>query len=81
MNYETVKAFNNERLELGRYRVLLDKLKETAAIVQKTLSKLNIGQAVIFTTGLSINLAMAAHDVSTGLLTPGDFVMIQALFM
>jgi ABC-type transport system involved in Fe-S cluster assembly fused permease/ATPase subunit len=41
-----------------------------------TLSKLNVGQAMIFTTGLSINLAMAAWDVSTGVLTPGDFVMI-----
>ena len=40
-----------------------------------------MGQTIIFSTGLTINLMMAAYQVSTGVLTPGDFVMIQALFM
>ena len=40
-----------------------------------------MGQSAIFSTGLTLNLLMAAWDVSTGALTPGDFVMIQALFM
>lgn len=81
MNYETVKAFNNEKLELSRYKTLLEKLKESALKVQTSLSRLNIGQTLIFSTGLTINLILAAWDVSTGRLTPGDFVMIQALFM
>ena len=42
---------------------------------------MNIGQAFIFSTGLTINLLMAAHGVSKGVMTAGDFVMIQALFM
>ena len=33
MNYETVKAFNNEKLEFSRYAKLLDKLKESAKVV------------------------------------------------
>jgi ATP-binding cassette subfamily B protein len=33
MNYETVKAFNNEKLELKRYDKLLDRLKESARLV------------------------------------------------
>jgi ATP-binding cassette subfamily B (MDR/TAP) protein 7 len=81
MNYETVKAFNNEKLELKRYVKLLERLKESATLVQTSLSKLNVGQNIIFSTGLTINLLMAAYQVSTGVLTPGDFVMIQALFM
>jgi ABC-type transport system involved in Fe-S cluster assembly fused permease/ATPase subunit len=81
MNYETVKAFNKERFELSRYQALLQKLKGTAMQVQTTLSKLNVGQSLIFSTGLTINLILAAWDVSNGRLTPGDFVMIQALFM
>ena len=40
-----------------------------------------MGQSLIFSSGLTLNLLMAAHDVSTGVMTPGDFVMIQALFM
>eukprot|EP00351_Strombidinopsis_sp_SopsisLIS2011_P000555 CAMPEP_0116874104 /NCGR_PEP_ID=MMETSP0463-20121206/5512_1 /TAXON_ID=181622 /ORGANISM="Strombidinopsis sp, Strain SopsisLIS2011" /LENGTH=100 /DNA_ID=CAMNT_0004517307 /DNA_START=889 /DNA_END=1191 /DNA_ORIENTATION=+ len=81
MNYETVKAFNNEPLEKQRYSQLLDKLKKSAIDVQKSLSQLNIGQSLIFSTGLTINLLMSAYHVSTGVLTPGDFVMIQAYFM
>lgn len=49
--------------------------------MQKSLSNLNTGQSAIFSTGLTINLIMAAYQVSTGILTPGDFVMIQALFL
>mmetsp|Transcript_6179 Transcript_6179/g.10489 ORF Transcript_6179/g.10489 Transcript_6179/m.10489 type:complete len:358 (-) Transcript_6179:217-1290(-) len=50
-------------------------------LVQRSLSNLNIGQQGIFNFGLTINLMMAAFDVYTGKMTPGDFVMLQALFM
>jgi len=33
MNYETVKAFNNEELERTRYERLVNKLKKTAYVV------------------------------------------------
>ena len=81
MNYETVKTFGNERLEQKRYGQVLDDLQKQAGLVQTSLSQLNTGQAVIFSTGLTINLLLAAWDVSNGVMTPGDFVMIQALFM
>ena len=76
MNYETVKQFNNETLEISRYNLILDKIKTQAQIVQQSLSNLNIGQTVIFQTGLTINLLMASIDVFTGIRTPGDFVML-----
>ena len=28
-----------------------------------------------------LNLLMSAHDVSTGMMTAGDFVLVQAYFM
>jgi len=31
--------------------------------------------------GIAGNLLMAAKDVSAGIMTPGDLVMMQALFM
>ena len=80
MNYETVKSFNNERLENNRYSTLLEKLRTNAVDVQFSLSQLNIGQSMIFLTGLSINLMMAANEVCNGTMTPGDFVMISAYF-
>ena len=81
MNYETVKAFNNEKLERNRYQELLDNLKKCAVAVQKSLSELNTGQAVIYTTGLTVNLMMAAHGVSNGTMSPGDFILLQAYFL
>ena len=30
---------------------------------------------------MTLNLIMAAHDVSTGFMTPGDFILLQAYFM
>jgi len=43
MNYETVKAFNNEKLERNRYEKILNTLKEQAHLVQTSLSNLNMG--------------------------------------
>ena len=43
MNYETVKAFNNEKLEEERYAAILDKLQDNARVVQTSLSWLNVG--------------------------------------
>ena len=80
MNYETVKAFNNEKMENNRYETLIDKLRLNAMEVQKSLSQLNVGQSVIFLSGLTVNLMMAAYEVCHGTMTPGDFVMISAYF-
>ena len=80
MNYETVKAFNNEKMENSRYKGLIDRLKNNSMMVQMSLSKLNVGQSVIFLTGLTLNLAMAANEVVNGTMTPGDFVMLAAYF-
>jgi ABC-type transport system involved in Fe-S cluster assembly fused permease/ATPase subunit len=49
--------------------------------VQRSLSALNIGQQAIFNAGLTCNLALAAVDVYSGRMTPGDFVLVQSLFM
>jgi len=43
MNYETVKTFNNEKLEEERYDGILDKLQTNARVVQTSLSWLNVG--------------------------------------
>ena len=43
MNYETVKAFGNEKLELQRYVKIIDGLKSQANLIQKSLMDLNVG--------------------------------------
>jgi len=37
MNYETVKAFTNEKLEESRYSKILDRITNSAFVVQKSL--------------------------------------------
>lgn len=49
--------------------------------VQYSLANLNAGQQLMFSIGMTVNLMLAARDISLGVMTPGDFVMIQALFM
>lgn len=81
MNYETVKAFTNEKFEETRYSQILDRLRASAMVVQKSLGQLNVGQAIIFSCGLTLNLFIAASDVANGTMTAGDFILIQAYFM
>ena len=43
MNYETVKTFNNEKHEEKQYGNIIDKTRDAAMVVQKSLSELNVG--------------------------------------
>ena len=81
LNFETVKYFNNEKHEIERF----DEAKQdyvTAAIAnQQSLSVFNIGQAGILSTGVVIVMVIAAWGVSSGRMTIGDFVMVNAYLL
>ena len=81
MNYETVKYFNNEEYESGRYSNIMDKYKSAAIKVQTSLSSLNAGQNVIFSTGLTVMMYLACQDLISGTngFTIGDLVMVNTL--
>lgn len=81
MNYDTVKYFGNEKLEYDRYHKIQQEIFKVAMKVQYSLANLNGGQQVLFALGMTVNLMLACGDIYAGVLTPGDFVMIQALFM
>jgi len=51
---------------------------EAAVRTNYSLALLNFGQAFIITAGLVVVMVMAALSVSTGELTVGDFVMVNA---
>ena len=77
LNYETVKYFGNEEHEARRFDSAL-RLYEQAAIKSKTsLSLLNIGQAAIIATGLTVVMIMAGYGVAGGRMTLGDFVLVN----
>ncbi|XSG81133.1 MAG: ABCB family ABC transporter ATP-binding protein/permease [Methyloligella sp. ZOD6] len=81
LNYETVKYFGNEALEARRYDRSMARYETAAIRTFSSLGLLNTGQAVIFTLGMMVCMVMAARDISAGVLTVGDFVMINAILL
>ena len=81
LNYETVKYFGNERHEFARYDGSLVKLEEATVKSLKTLAVLNIGQACIVATGLTLLLWRASAGVIAGRLSLGDLVLVNAFLI
>ncbi len=81
LNYETVKYFNNERHETERFDRSMAGYQKAAVKSQTTLATLNIGQGVIVSTGLVIVMIMAGFGVVSGIMTVGDFVLVNAFLI
>ncbi|MCF3935135.1 ABC transporter ATP-binding protein/permease [Acuticoccus sp. M5D2P5] len=81
LNFETVKYFNNERMETDRFDRSMERYEDAAIRTWTSLAWLNMGQTVIFTVGLTIIMAMSAHAVMRGEQTIGDFVLVNTLLM
>ena len=81
LNYETVKYFNNEAWEAGRYDEQLIKWEEAATRSQTTLALLNLGQQAIIALGVTAMMWRAAAGVVDGKMTIGDLVLVNAFLM
>ena len=81
LNFETVKYFGNEAHEAARYDAALARYERAAVRVQVSLNMLNIGQACIIATGLTLIMLMAASGVRQGSMTIGQFVLINTYLM
>ena len=81
LNFETVKYFTAEEMEAARYDRAMAKYENAAIRTYTSLAWLNFGQAVIFSLGMAICMAMSAWGVMKGEQTVGQFVMINALMM
>jgi ATP-binding cassette, subfamily B, heavy metal transporter len=81
LNFETVKYFGNEPHEAARYDAALARYERAAVRVQVSLNMLNIGQAGIIALGLTLIMVMAAQEVQQGLMTVGQFVLVNTYLM
>ena len=81
INYETVKYFNNERYEANRYDQDLAQWESARRRNRLTLFFLNGGQAFIIAAAATVAMVLAGIQVRDGLMTIGDFVLINALIM
>ena len=81
LNYETVKYFGNERWEADRFDRSMQRFERASIKSYSSLGILNIGQALIFTTGMALAMMLAARGIAAGAMTIGDFVMVNAVFI
>lgn len=79
INYESVKYFNNEHYEATQYDKALQKYENASIKIATSLSFLNSGQNLIFSTSLTAMMFMAAQGVQNGTMTVGDLVLINQL--
>ncbi len=81
INYETVKYFGNESLELNRCDNTLGKWEQNAVLSQASISALNFGQAAIIAVGVTLIMFFAADEVISGEMGIGDFVLVNAFLI
>lgn len=81
LNFETVKYFTNETYEAERYDFELAKWEQARRKNRLSLFTLNGGQAFIIGASMTGMMVLAAYRVAAGVMTIGDFVLINAFMM
>ena len=81
LNYETVNYFSAEEREAQRYDRAMARYETASVKSYNSLTILNSGQAVIFTIGMVITMAMCVQGIQNGTQTVGNFVMINAMMI
>ncbi|MCB2055639.1 MAG: ABC transporter ATP-binding protein/permease [Geminicoccaceae bacterium] len=81
INYEVVKAFAAEGFESERLDRSLAGYERAAVRAEASLAFLNVGQAAIIATGVTILMILAAQGVVAGTLTVGDVVLLNAFML
>jgi ATP-binding cassette, subfamily B, heavy metal transporter len=81
LNFETVKYFGAEARETQRYDRSMERYEKASTQTYTSLAVLNAGQAVIFTMGMTLIMALAARDIMAGRATIGSFVLVNAMLV
>ncbi len=80
LNYETVKYFGNEKLELKRFDKAQQAYEEAAIKDKRGLALLNAGQGLIVSLGLVGTLCFMGNKIMEGQMTVGDLVLVNVYF-
>ncbi len=81
LNFETVKYFGAEERETARYDRSMERYERASTQTYTSLAVLNSGQAVIFTIGMTVVMALAARDIMRGEASIGSFVLVNAMLV
>jgi ATP-binding cassette, subfamily B, heavy metal transporter len=77
LNYETVKYFNNEKMERQRFEQAARGYETAAVKSYISLTLLNAGQGLVISIGFVVLLIMAAKGIRAGEMSVGHFTMVQ----
>lgn len=81
LNYETIKYFGAEDIEVRRIDVAR-RAQEGASIgYERSRAFLGIGQTFLVVAGSTVIMLMAGEKVATGQLTIGDFVLLNTYLL
>ena len=81
LNFETVKYFGAERRESERYDKAMARYERMSVRTYVSLAVLNAGQAVIFTAGMIVVLALCVEGIHAGRNTIGDFALLNVMML
>jgi ATP-binding cassette subfamily B protein len=81
LNFETVKYFGNEDYEAEQYDKNLTGWEKARARNRLSMAALNTGQAFVIAASITAIMTLAAIDVSTGAMTLGDLVLVNAYML
>ncbi len=81
INFETVKYFGNQQLELNRFDGTLSDWEGAAVKSQTSMSLLNFGQGAIIGIGVTFIMIFAADGVVEGTMSIGDLVLVNAFML
>lgn len=81
LNYETVKYFNAEAFEIGRYDKAMEGYQNAAVKSRTSLATVNIGQSFIMNGGLVAIMMLAVSNILKGNMTSGDILTISLVML
>lgn len=81
INFETVKYFGNEHIELDRYDTTLSDWEHWAVKSQTSMSLLNFGQGAVIALGVTLVMFLAMRGVAEGEISLGDLVLLNAFLL
>ncbi len=81
INYETVKYFGNEKLEVNRFDDKLSAWEHWAVKSQTSMSLLNFAQGAVIAVGVTLVMIFAARGVTAGDMSIGDLVLVNAFLL
>ena len=81
INFETVKFFGNEKNEFDRLNNYLADYEFSANKNRTSLALLNICQNIVIIFGVTFLMLISASEVKKGVLTVGDFIIINTYLL